>query len=337
MSLELGNFHRDYISDEPVEHPASQSRILYTGSENYKFISPEAYQDIRCTEGLLHGLRYTHKQGITCGMSVGIIDIFELIHIEETEHPELFLLHVFSYTVLAAAAVADGGKEICLRQYLQALFQLFLLGDICKRYDYNPESIGKHNPLCMRKQDQGIRLLYMDATKRFSEDKPKVALVRSAMDSIDWANERRAVAIIQEYGWLTREDVGEDAAEALFLIVQHCADTKLQQACLPKLKAAVEEDPSIAWQYAFLVDRTAMNLGKEQTYGTQKIVVDGMPYPVPIEDVDGLDTRRSEMGLETLWDELNDEYGSDWSLTKYKERVGKIEEVYHNYLQNHKK
>jgi hypothetical protein len=80
-----------------------------------------------------------------------------------------------------------------------------------------------------------------------------------------------------------------------------------------------------------------MNLGKKQTYGTQKIVVDGMPYPVPIENVDGLDTRRSEMGLETLWDELNDEYGSDWSLTKYKERVGKIEEVYHNYLQNHKK
>ena len=224
----------------------------------------------------------------------------------------------------------DAGNEVEFRNSLSSVYDVYLA-------ENDPLDSLSRELREMRKQDQGIRLLYMDVTKRFSEDKPKVALVRSAMDSIDRANERRAVAIIQEYGWLTREDVGEDAAEALFLIVQHCADTKLQQACLPKLKAAVEEDPSIAWQYAFLVDRTAMNLGKEQTYGTQKIVVDGMPYPVPIEDVDGLDTRRSEMGLETLWDELNDEYGSDWSLTKYKERVGKIEEVYHNYLQNHKK
>ena len=213
-----------------------------------------------------------------------------------------------------------------IRQSLSSLYETYIA-------ENDPlDSISRELRI-LRKQDQGIRLIYMDATSRYSRDDSRLAAVRSVMDSIDRENEKRAILIIQKYGWLTREDVGEDAAEALFLIVQHCADTKLQQDCLPKLKAAVEKDPSIAWQYAFLVDRTAMNLGKEQTYGTQKIIVDGIPYPAPIKDVDQLDARRAEMGLDAIWEELNDEYGSDWSLTKYKENIERINEVYRNYLQ----
>ena len=189
----------------------------------------------------------------------------------------------------------------------------------------------------LRKQDQGIRLLYLDAKQRFSGDSIRQAKVRETMNCIDRANEKKAVDIIEKYGWLTKDDVGVEAAEALFLIVQHCADTELQTRCLPRLKAAVEEEASVTWQYAFLVDRTVMNQGKSQTYGTQKIIVEGMSYPVPINDVDMVDARRAEMGLGSIWEELNDEYDSDWSLANCKDNIGKIEEVYRNYLNNRMK
>ena len=39
-------------------------------------------------------------------MAVIVIDIFELIHVKETEHAEPFLFHVLPYPVFAASPVA---------------------------------------------------------------------------------------------------------------------------------------------------------------------------------------------------------------------------------------
>jgi len=50
---------------------------------------------------------------------------------------------------------------------------------------------------------------------------------------------------------------------------------------------------------AYLTDRVRVNEGREQVFGTQMGGFEGgVPVPRPIEDRQGLDERRAEVGLE---------------------------------------
>ena len=152
----------------------------------------------------------------------------------------------------------------------------------------------------------------------------------------DKENTLRAKNIVEQYGWLSKEDVGDDAEEGLFLIVQHSVDSAFQSRCLEKLRQAVKDDESLKWQYAFLVDRFAMNNGERQVYGTQKIEIDGVPYPVPLKNPRRVDSLRKKMGMESLWKELQEDYGGKWNLKKYLESESKSEEVYSNWLKKNR-
>ena len=51
---------------------------------------------------------------------------------------------------------------------------------------------------------------------------------------------------------------------------------------------------------AYLTDRVAVNEGRPQRYGTQFTLVDGKMVPQPIENLDELDERRADMGLQSM-------------------------------------
>lgn len=188
----------------------------------------------------------------------------------------------------------------------------------------------------MRMNDQAVRFLLMDTQKRFGKGSSEYAKVHKYMTVLDEENTLRTKNIIEQYGWLSKEDVGDDAEEGLFLIVQHSVDSAFQSRCLEKLRQAVKNDESLKWQYAFLVDRFAMNNGKFQVYGTQKIELEGVPYPVPLKNPRRVDSLRKKMGMESLWKELQEEYGGKWNLKKYLETESKSEEVYRNWLKKNR-
>lgn len=51
-------------------------------------------------------------------------------------------------------------------------------------------------------------------------------------------------------------------------------------------------------ELAFLRDRTLVNEGRKQVYGTQTAgVKDGSPLPWPCEDPEHMDERRAEVGI----------------------------------------
>ena len=122
---------------------------------------------------------------------------------------------------------------------------------------------------------------------------------RLAHRRITVRNADRLAEILDAYGWPTVTMVGAEAARRAFLIAQH-ADQQLdlQRRVLPLLAAAVaagEADPSAL---AMLRDRVLVNEGRPQLYGTQIAgVADGAPVPWPVEDPDGMDARRAEVGL----------------------------------------
>ncbi|MFH8937742.1 DUF6624 domain-containing protein [Streptomyces griseosporeus] len=106
--------------------------------------------------------------------------------------------------------------------------------------------------------------------------------------------------IMDRVGWPTADLVGAEAARAAWLIAQH-ADRQLdvQRRALALLEQAVSEGRAEARDLAFLRDRTLVNEGRPQIYGTQIAGVrDGAPVPWPCEDPDGVDARRAEVGIE---------------------------------------
>nr|WP_221462398.1 DUF6624 domain-containing protein [Streptomyces olivoverticillatus] len=113
-------------------------------------------------------------------------------------------------------------------------------------------------------------------------------------------NGDRLGAIMDEYGWPTAETVGEDAARSAWLIAQH-ADRQLdvQRRALGLMEQAVAAGAASPRELAFLRDRTLVNEGRKQIYGTQIAGVrDGAPLPWPCEDPERMDILRAEVGIE---------------------------------------
>ncbi|MFI9341350.1 DUF6624 domain-containing protein [Streptomyces sp. NPDC052773] len=107
--------------------------------------------------------------------------------------------------------------------------------------------------------------------------------------------------IMDEVGWPTADLVGEEAARAAWLIAQH-ADRQLdvQRRALRLLEAAVGAGRASARELAFLRDRTLVNEGREQIYGTQIAGVrgDGSPVPWPCAEPERVDELRTGAGIE---------------------------------------
>ena len=121
------------------------------------------------------------------------------------------------------------------------------------------------------------------------------------IQEIDAQNRERLKAIINQYGWPGVSLVGLEGASALWLLVQHQdLDVDFQKYCLELLKKAVSHYEASSQSQAYLTDRVKMNEGKPQIYGTQWIREGEKFYMYPVEDIEHLDERRLEMGLDTI-------------------------------------
>lgn len=164
----------------------------------------------------------------------------------------------------------------------------------------NSESKPKRNEalrqeiLKMVEKDQEIRTEIIEAPS------PNEAALRR-MTKIDRKNTARMKEIIAKHGWPGKSLVGEDGAEAAWLLVQHAdKDREFQKRCLKLLERAVKAREASAGELAYLTDRVLVGENKKQIYGTQFRTVDGKLEPYPIEDEKNVDKRRKEIGLSPL-------------------------------------
>ena len=129
------------------------------------------------------------------------------------------------------------------------------------------------------------------------------------MEAVHVQNASRLKQILAERGWPTPALVGDDGAEAAWLIVQHAiGDPPLQRRCLELLQRAGNAGEVPLWQAAMLEDRIRMFEGKPQIYGTQlEVNDDGSLRPYLLEDPDHVEERRSRVGLEPLSSRLASE------------------------------
>jgi hypothetical protein len=126
------------------------------------------------------------------------------------------------------------------------------------------------------------------------------------MEAIHVRHASRLKHILAEHGWPVPSVVGDDGAEAAWLIVQHAiGDPPFQRQCFRLLRSAAQTGEVPLWQAAMLEDRIRMFEGKPQIYGTQlETDSEGKVRPYMLEDPERVEERRIKVGLEPLSERL---------------------------------
>lgn len=115
--------------------------------------------------------------------------------------------------------------------------------------------------------------------------------------SIDEDNTSYLQTVVAEHGWPKISDVGEEAAGAAWLLVQHADhNPDFQATCLALMHALPEHEIKLS-NIAYLEDRVRVARGEPQLYGTQFLQVEDTIMPSVIFDEENLDKRRAAMGL----------------------------------------
>jgi hypothetical protein len=149
--------------------------------------------------------------------------------------------------------------------------------------------------------DQKYRLKIQGAQNEHNAFSPEIVELWKKQNKIDQENVSRLIQIVRQLGWPKKSVVGEAAAKAAFLVLQH-GGLELQQEYLPLFQSSAEAGEADLRHFAFLKDRVLVGEGKQQLYGTQLRAqkgVEGLQLE-PIEDEANVDERRAKMGLGPL-------------------------------------
>ncbi|HVW59497.1 MAG TPA: DUF6624 domain-containing protein [Puia sp.] len=165
--------------------------------------------------------------------------------------------------------------------------------------------------------DQSGRRYIDTIARKYGLHSRKMDSLLKVMGNKDSMNLVKVTAILDKYGWLGIDDIGEKANTALFIVIQHAdGDTAIQRKYLPMMRQAVKDGKAKADQLALLEDRVLTNQGKPQIYGTQVHAgKNGKNVFFPISDERNVNKRRAAMGLDPL--EVYARYfGIDYHLPK---------------------
>lgn len=117
--------------------------------------------------------------------------------------------------------------------------------------------------------------------------------------SSDEENQQFLKQVIGKYGWPTHDLVGWHGSNAAFLIAQHAdKDPQFQNECMGYIRDAYYRQKIDPSSYAYIIDRTRVNAGRPQVFGTQ--------FDKPIESRVNVNLRRKVLGLGTLEKYLSD-------------------------------
>ncbi len=127
------------------------------------------------------------------------------------------------------------------------------------------------------------------------------------MEAVHLKNAARLEQLLAEHGgdWFGKSKVGEAAAEAAWIIVQHAISRPdLQRRMLPIFKREAEKSEIPRWQAAYLEDRIRSFEGKPQIYGTQFDWNErGEMSANEIFESENIDERRAAVGLSVPYSE----------------------------------
>ena len=122
------------------------------------------------------------------------------------------------------------------------------------------------------------------------------------MHDVDAENTAELQDYLDDHPWPCKQQLGEQADQAAWMIVQHADhDPGFQTEVLEMLEELVDEERTAPERYAMLYDRVAVAEDRPQRYGSQgQCKPDGTWEMFEVEDPEGLDERRTRKGLEPM-------------------------------------
>jgi hypothetical protein len=133
---------------------------------------------------------------------------------------------------------------------------------------------------------------------------------QALMDAVELLDRQdvRFAAIVEKVGWPGRSLVGEDGADAAWLVAQHAdRHQSIRVSWLPLLEEAVRTGEADPRHLSRLTDRVAMIDERPQRFGTYaRLRPDGdIEWDIPPDGtLDDVDIRRHAIGLPRLADDL---------------------------------
>jgi hypothetical protein len=167
--------------------------------------------------------------------------------------------------------------------------------------------------------DQLVRYQADEVQQKYGRNSPQMIAHIELENKMDAVNTIKISKILDQYGWLGKEDVGVQGNQTLFLVIQH-ADLNIQLRYLPMMRKAVAEGKAQGARLELLEDRTARGQGKKQIYGSQLRLnnATGKYFVQPMIDPENVDKRRASVGLGPIAEYVS-QWGITWSIDQYED------------------
>jgi len=150
-------------------------------------------------------------------------------------------------------------------------------------------------------EDQAIRRKFQKVAMVKGWDSPEAKAFLPEMRIKDSLNLIAVENFVDNYGWQSKEIIGQHGNLTLFLVIQH-SDSATQEKYLPILRKAVQQKKANPADLALLVDRLSVAKYGYQIYGSQ-VHQDTLTKKMvffPIKNEIDVDKRRKKMGLQPL-------------------------------------
>jgi hypothetical protein len=173
----------------------------------------------------------------------------------------------------------------------------------------------------IQQDDQKYRIEEQELEKKYAWESKEMQDIWKIINAKDSINLIKVEKILNEYGWLGSDIVGEEGNSTLFLVIQH-SNTQTQLKYLPMFREAVKDGKAKSSDLALMEDRVLLAQGQKQIYGSQiGIDMKTNEYLLsPMIDPDNVDKRRAEVGLMPLSEYLK-YWDLTWDVEKFKKRM----------------
>ena len=162
--------------------------------------------------------------------------------------------------------------------------------------------------------DQKVRIELDSLEQIYGWDSHEVQDAWSRQNVLDSINQITLDSIVDIHGWPQASEVGQQAASAAFLIVQH-SDLEFMKKHVAAIRHQYNLGEIPGEYVALLEDRILMNEGKPQIYGSQVVSdeITGEKKPYQIANPEIVDSLRATMGMIPLAEYLKYFGIEDWT------------------------
>lgn len=173
-------------------------------------------------------------------------------------------------------------------------------------------------------EDQTYRNQIDEIEQKYGRSSEEFKRLSEKISEMDAKNLVKVTSILDKYGWLGADIVGEQGNMTIFLVLQH-ADINTQEKYLPMMRDAVKQGKASGSNLPLLEDRIALRHGRKQIYGSQigRDMKTGRWYVLPLEDPENVDKRRTEVNLPPMKDYVIN-WGIIWNIEQYKKDLSEI-------------